>query len=385
MPARAIDYLFVTNIPSPYQVDFFNALQKHRPGTFHVIFCAASESDRQFVTPTSAQFSMEILESSNHRLMKDWHHNPALRERLAQLSPQIVVIGGSYFMPDARLTRAHCLRNNIPWIFWGENPLKKGTGGVKTKLKQLYVARFLASAAGAIGVGSLATQSYATLIPHRPTTNIPYSPDLAKLLAPNDSLRAQAQVLRRQWIGLTDGIVVLFSGALTERKAPELLLRAFESAATAILEAHLVFVGDGPMHASLTDAARDSHFAARVHFPGFLHGESLAAAYLAADLFVLPSRWHEGWGVVVQEAMAAGLPVIASNLVGAGHDLLASQGTGLRFESDSLIELSTHLGRLLSDPAERRRMSARARDVVCGTSAPAAAAKFVAFAGSVLN
>jgi enoyl-CoA hydratase/carnithine racemase len=72
-----------------------------------------------------------------------------------------------------------------------------------------------------------------------------------------------------------------------------------------------------------------------------------------------------------QEALAAGLPVIASNLVGASNDLVDQQGTGLRFVADSVDELASHLRRLLSNPLERSEMSARAREVVLSTGAPA--------------
>jgi glycosyltransferase involved in cell wall biosynthesis len=385
MSAKPLDYLFVTNIPSPYQVDFFNALEHERPGSFHVIFCAASEAGRLFAAPQSATFSMEVLASSGRRWMKDWHRNPMICERLSAISPRMVIIGGSYFMPDAWTVRAHCLNRGLPWIYWGEDPFKKGNGGVKAQLKQYYLAHFLAGAAGAIGVGSRAAQSYAAFTRHRPTTNIPYSPNLERLLSPSTEMSESAGKLRRELLGSDDGLIVLFSGALNSRKAPELLLAAFESAARSSPHAHLVFAGDGPMRGELEQSAARSSAAGRVHFLGFLHGDRLGHAYLASDLLVLPSRWHEGWGVVVQEALAAGLPVIASDLVGASNDLIEHQGTGLRFAVDSVEELASHLRRLLSNPLERSAMSTRAREVVLSTGAPAAAAKFVAFAGSVLN
>ena len=379
MSKQPLEYLFVTNIPSPYQVDFFNALQAQQPGSFHVIFCAASESDRAFQVPANATFSMEVLASTHRRWMKDWHRNPELNNRLASFSPRLVVIGGSYFMPDARTTRSHCLHRGVPWIYWGENPFKKGSAGVKARLKQYYLAHFLSGAAGAIGVGSVATETYAAFTPGRPTASIPYSPDLSPLMSPTPDARGRASQLRRQILGSDNGLIVLFSGALTERKAPELLLAAFESVTRSESNIHLVFVGDGPMREQLKPSSD------RVHFLGFLNGDTLSDAYLAGDVFVLPSRWHEGWGVVVQEAMAARLATIVSDLVGAGVDLIEDGRTGLKFPADNRVELEKQLVRVCSDVVFRRSLAAEGQRAVASTSAVPAAARFIQFSEVVLK
>lgn len=378
MSKQTLEYLFVTNIPSPYQVDFFNALQARQPGSFHVIFCAASESDRAFAMPTNAKFSMEVLASTHRRWMKDWHRNPELNDRLNTFSPRLVIIGGSYFMPDARTARSHCLHRNIPWMYWGENPFKKGATGVKARLKQYYLAHFLAGASGAIGVGSAATETYAAFASGRPTANIPYSPNLAPLLSPTPEASDRAATLRRQILGSDHGTIVLFSGALTERKAPDLLLAAFESIAKDLPTVHLVFAGDGPMREQLKPSSD------RVRFLGFLHGDALADAYLASDVFVLPSRWHEGWGVVVQEAMAAGLATIVSDVVGAGHDLIESGRSGFRFTSEDRAALEQQLRQVCADAELRRRMAVAARESAAPTSASFASSRFIEFAEQVL-
>jgi glycosyltransferase involved in cell wall biosynthesis len=269
-------------------------------------------------------------------------------------------------------------------MYWGEDPFKKSAGGMKARLKQMYLAHFMSGAAGAIGIGSRATRTYAGFAGNRPTTSIPYSPDLSKLLSPSAEMIQSSAQLRRDTIG-DDAVAILFSGALIERKAPDLLLRAFTLIASELPSVHLIFAGDGPMRAELEASAANSGLASRVHFLGFLQGERLAQAYLASDIFVLPSRWHEGWGVVVQEAMAARLAVVVSDIVAAGADLIAPGRSGLCFSSENVAELQSQLIDLCRDAELRRRLGDAAARAVASTSAGPAASAFVQFADRVLH
>ena len=96
-PVRRV--LFVTNIPSPYQVDFFTALSREPSVTVSVIFCSASETDRQFTVPKDLPFQGTILEGRRAPFLpKDWHFAPQLREILDQHRPcDMAVLSGSYF------------------------------------------------------------------------------------------------------------------------------------------------------------------------------------------------------------------------------------------------------------------------------------------------
>ncbi len=93
---------------------------------------------------------------------------------------------------------------------------------------------------------------------------------------------------------------------------------------------------------------------------GRLEGDALLNAYAAADVFVLPSTF-EPWGLVVNEAMAAGLPVIASAAVGCADDLIVDGETGVLIEAGSSSELATSMARLADDIGLRRAMSRAAR------------------------
>ena len=91
-----------------------------------------------------------------------------------------------------------------------------------------------------------------------------------------------------------------------------------------------------------------------MRFPGYVPYPELPALYAAADLFVHPAR-EERWGVSVQEALACGLPVVASSRVGAAFDLIQPGGNGFVYEAGDEDGLSRRIVDALALPAERIR------------------------------
>lgn len=379
---RKLRWLFVTNIPSPYQIDFFTALHEVAGDVFHVIFTATRESDRQFSVPKSLSFSHVVLNPSMYKLRRDWHANVGLSKLLDQFAPSVVVLGGSYLMPDARTVRRFCVERRLAWVYWGENPSKR-RGAIRGMLRRLYLRWFLSGAIGAIGIGSAAQRSYAHLMSGRPVENIPYAPNLTSLLSPDEALRRASAELRRALSVADRDVMILFSGVLSRRKAPDVLLEAFSALPDLPSMTHLVFVGDGPLRDELQSRCRSLEIDQRVHFLGFKSGAALQECYLAANIFVLPTRTHEGWGVVVQEAMAAGNAVICSNIAGAAVDLVVVGSTGYVVEPDSPRALVELLGNLVRDESLRTRIGEGGRRLVANTSATPAARRFMQMIQSI--
>ncbi len=155
---------------------------------------------------------------------------------------------------------------------------------------------------------------------------------------------------RRASLGLAPGAKVVLSLAkFGPREAPWDLLRAFPPVAAADPAARLVLAGDGPERTALEAAAREPELAGKVVFPGYVPYPELPALYGAADLFVHPAA-EERWGVSVQEALACGLPVIASERVGAGRDLIEPGENGFRYPAGDTEALGRALGSALSLP-----------------------------------
>ena len=97
--------------------------------------------------------------------------------------------------------------------------------------------------------------------------------------------------------------------------------------------------------------------------PGFKQYRELPAYYGLAGAFVLAST-EEQWGLVVNEAMASGLPVVVSDRCGCAPDLVREGETGFTFDPSGPAELAALLGRVAGDAGLRRRMGAAAREAV---------------------
>lgn len=151
--------------------------------------------------------------------------------------------------------------------------------------------------------------------------------------------------------------VILSVGRLDPQKGPDVLLEAFLLLASRYAAAHLLLVGSGPMADALQRAAREYGLEQRVHFAGW-RGD-VPELMRAASILALPSRW-EGMPNVVLEAMAAGLPVVASRVEGIG-DLVRDGETGRLVEPDHPDAVAAALGELLADSGRRSAMGLAAQ------------------------
>jgi len=172
-------------------------------------------------------------------------------------------------------------------------------------------------------------------------------------------LAPQRAALRARFGVAGDAPVVLFSGKLIEKKQPLMLIEAF-ARLRARHDCALLIAGDGPLRPE-AEALAARLGLADVRFAGFLNQSELPMAYAAADVFVLPSKLHETWGLVVNEAMNFGLPVVLSDKVGCAEDLVPGDRNGFTFGHRSVTQLASALEALVADEALRRRLGEQGR------------------------
>ncbi|MEJ2374255.1 MAG: glycosyltransferase [Pseudolabrys sp.] len=153
------------------------------------------------------------------------------------------------------------------------------------------------------------------------------------------------------------GPVLVAVGRLIRQKGFDLLLRALARCEGAGKSARLVIVGEGPERPALEALARELSIAERVLMAGFAADPT--AWYAHGDLFVLPSRW-EGFGHVIVEAMACGLPVIAFDCPYGPADILAGSESGVLVPPGEAAALAAALDRMLGDPQHRAQLAAAA-------------------------
>jgi glycosyltransferase involved in cell wall biosynthesis len=181
------------------------------------------------------------------------------------------------------------------------------------------------------------------------------------------SAGADRSALRARWGIPADAFCFLFSGKLVEKKHPEAVVGAMAG----LPGAHLLIAGSG----ELEDRVRASALACGVgcSFAGFLNQSEIPLAYAAADCLVLPSDAGETWGLVVNEAMACGIPAIVSDRVGCREDLIVEGETGFSFPFGDTAVLAEKMRVVASVPVLAGRMGANARELVARYSAANAA------------
>ncbi len=186
----------------------------------------------------------------------------------------------------------------------------------------------------------------------------PYSVDVAAMASGRRRQADSGGVSALRHIPI-DRLVVLFVGKLSPRKHPQAVLELANDPGLQD-RIHVVIAGSGPLEASLR-ARVITEGITNVTLLGFINQSELPSVYSAADIFVMPSE-REPWGLVLNEAMAAGVAPVVSHAVGAQADLISDEHTGFVFESGDWVKMRAAVRRLVDDDSLRGRIAAAARE-----------------------
>ena len=314
--------LLLSNLPTPYQLDYLEQLSQL--AEVLAVFLSSSEANRDWTLSSRAW--MRVLKDGD--IVTKWNE---LLPELAEFKPSHVIVGG-YRLPLANRLKLYCWQNSVQYYYWLEKPLP--AEGIRAILRSLVWRVTLPFSDGVLCIGSEAVQAYGKYA-HK-TFNLPYSIDISRYRVREP--RMPEGVLR-----------CLFVGQYIERKGVRELLEAFASISPGVAE--LTMVGSGDLLPLVEKFAGRN---ANIRNRGFVEPAALAELFAAHDVFVLPSR-HDGWAVVVAEAMAAALPVVGTHMTGAFVDLVAPNGCGKECEVDaetirvSIEAYAAHPESVLSD------------------------------------
>ena len=268
-----------------------------------------------------------------------------------------------------------CWRAGIPVLVRGDSQLAP-TPPLKSAAKRIAYPFFIGRYAACLATGVRSAEYFRHYGARRVVLS-PHFVDNAAFAARAGAARPERERLRAQFGAAPDETLVLFAGKFVPKKRAADVLRAVASLRSG---ARVLFVGDGELRAAVEREAAERRVPA--HFTGFLNQTEIARAYVASDVLVLPSDHGETWGLVVNEAMASGVPAIVSDAVGCGPDLVVPGETGFTFplgDTNSLAERVTRLMR----PGASARLGAGARAHVQRYSMEAAAEGILAAARGV--
>jgi glycosyltransferase involved in cell wall biosynthesis len=266
----------------------------------------------------------------------EWRKGGRLIDYLKAHNIRAVILFGYRYISYLRTIR-YCHRAGIPLFVNNDSNIHndRRMPPVKRWLKTRMYHWWLQRVSGVMSMGEFGDQFFIHYgADPRRLYRVPCVPDY-DAFATVDPKRLERF---RQKFGLsTERKYLIYSGRLAAIKRVDLLIDAFAAIAAERPNWDLLVAGDGPLAAELRERVPES-LQKRVIWAGFLEQDDLKAAYHASDVLVLPSDF-EPWAVVVQEAMAAGLVVVSSDIVGAAHELVEDKQSGRIFAAGGLAAL----------------------------------------------
>jgi len=372
----------LTTHPIQYQVPIWQALAKDGRVPFEVWyltdFGTKPSLDRQFGRTFS--WDIDMLSGYPHRFIRTaqgaspvtfWkcRLRERLRDRLRRSGANALWIQGWQVAAYWQAAREAGAAGVELWLRAESNELAPPTPTWKRPLKQLALGRLLSRVDRFLYIGVANKRLYQRFgVSDSQLYSAPYAVDNERFARQALALRPQRIELRRRWGIGDDACCVLFCGKFMKKKRPLDLVAAARSLNSdgRLRNIHLLFVGSGELAKKLRQACHVVHDAEtershvpaaftpsgspdvlpRASFAGFLNQTEISRAYVAADCLVLPSDHGETWGLVVNEALASGLPCLVSDACGCAEDLA---GERFSFPMGDVGALGEKLNGLLTE------------------------------------
>lgn len=347
----------LTDSPSPYQVELFNEIAGQANCELKVGYLRSRDPLRQWAPP-----------ERRHEAINLDCGGGGMRQAQEAVRESDLVVFNYYYHSQATELIGERASGGGPWCFWGERPGFRqpawGAWGGRL-LRRWKLAELHHSSMPIWGIGKFAVDEYRREFGSRRSYfNLPYFSDLQRF-----ENAAAAKKAER---------VFLFCGSLMARKGVDLLARAFVQLACEFDDVRLRIAGAGELGQSLIELLRP--VSERVEFTGFKNWDELPELYASADVLCVPSR-YDGWGLVVPEGLASGLPVIATDRMGAALEFVQTGINGWLIPADdemAILQAMREAVRL--DSAELVRLSRGARESVKEHTLAHGATRFVQFA-----
>lgn len=332
---QRLKVLFLVNIPSPYRVDFFNELGTLCDLTVLYERRAAADRDSSWSGHGATTFREVFLPGI--RTKADAALCPSVLKYLRDRSFDIVVVGG-YSTPTGMLAIAALKALKIPFMLNVDGGFIREDHWLVGRAKTWFIG----SATAWLSTG-MATSKYLAHYGARQEAihEYPFTSVRAADVATHPATMSEREDLRRT-LGICEPRSIVSVGQFIHRKGFDVLIRA-----AAELDQNVGVYIIGGTETEEYSRLRADLQVTNVHFIGFLNADQLRQYYRAADLFVLPTR-EDVWGLVVNEAMAQGLPVVTTDRCGAGVEMVEDGVNGAIVPTDNVRGLVVAVQTMLS-------------------------------------
>jgi len=368
---------FLISHPIQYYAPIFRELAKRCELTVFFAHRQTAEQQARAGFGVAFDWDVDLLSGYDSRFLTNVARQPStdrfagcdtpgVAEEIARGGFDAFVVPGWALRSYWQALRA-CRRRGVPVLVRGDSQLGGQRNNAVRFAKALAFSHLLRRFDGFLYVGQ---RNREYLLRYGvPTERLFFSPHCVD----NDAFAAASSGIDRR----RGRRRVLFVGKLIGRKHPADLLHAVARLGDKAVQ--IAFAGSGELESELRQIAAASSVDA--DFMGFVNQSELPAVYASADLLVLPSDSQETWGLVVNEAMACGIPAVVSDVVGCGPDLIEAGKTGATFPFGDTAALAAAIRNVLSFDAEQTRRHLAAKMAVYS---PARAAGAIVDAATTL-
>jgi len=290
--------------------------------------------------------------------------NIGILNEIRKNRPDLMILM-AWINPTFWLAILACKFYRIPFVLMTDqniqNEMQKSR--LKAFLKQFALGRLLfPMAAGFLSAGTSNNRFYEHYnVPKNALIPFAFSWGFEDLIQEADTIAKDRSSIRKELGIRPECFVVLFAGRFVPEKDLPTLLTAYRLAE--LSDSSLILVGDGALNSQINRYISENNMK-DVRMMGFKNRNEIGQFFTAADVLVLPSR-QETWGMVVNEALCYSLPIILSDQVGSGPDLLQAGENGYSFPAGDADALAETLKKVRELPIESRlKMGAKSRQII---------------------
>lgn len=333
--------LFITNVPSPYRVEFFNELEKYLNLT--VIFEKSTSDERDSSWNNYAFENFEGIVLKGIKINSDTAICLGIINFLKRHKFDYIICS-NFTSPTGMLAIQYMRKHSINYYLECDGGFAKNGEGVKEGIKRYFIT----GANGYFSTGVACDEYF-----------IAYGADAEKIIRyPFTSVREEEIDINipekgrkdelREKLGMKEEKIVLAVGQFIPRKGFDILLKAVSNLPE---EVGVYFVGGEPTEEYLL--LQNENQLNNVHFVGYKSKNILNEYYYASDIFVLPTR-EDIWGLVIEEAMAHGLPIISTSRCAAALELVKNDVNGYVVPVEDVDAISEKIIEVLTNSEKQK-------------------------------
>jgi len=362
--SKKIKVTILHNIMAPYKFPLFKFLSKQKKIDLNVLFLSESAINRYWkYKGRKLGFKYKVLP----KIALNFVGKDFLTYLINYTFPfeffrnkfdVLIVHGWLDFAPQIGFLL--CKLTGRKYIVWSESsPNEKSW---RRTITLPMVKTIVRGANACIAIGTQSKKYFEILgVPPKKIFIAYYTMDLKHFLT-KSRLTQEKKLDYMLELGIPKGKIILYVGQFIERKGINYLLSAFKLVQKKYPKTSLLLVGYGPQKNFLMSRVNKEKIN-NVFFHGHVDVNEMPRMYGMADIFVLPS-YEEAWGLVINEAMAAGLPIVTTDKVGAAADLVFNGLNGYVVPAKNSKAIATALKKILSSPALLNRMSKESKKII---------------------